>query len=102
MMAARDGRSARALAALALAPSLLALPAFAQTSGGRATAGEPHVVRLIDEGAKCDGVTDDTAAIAAWLAAATPHVVLRAPAGVCVFTSALAAPAGGLGAVAIT
>ena len=97
MMAEGHGRSALVTAALALALSLVALRTLAQTT----TAIEPHVVRLIDQGAKCDGVTDDTAAIAAWLAAARPYVVLKAPAGVCVFASALAAPSGGLSAVAI-
>ncbi|MFT8678316.1 MAG: glycosyl hydrolase family 28-related protein [Gluconacetobacter sp.] len=57
-------------------------------------------ISLLSYGAKCDGTTDDTAAINAWLANATDagngppaNVELVAPAGICVFTSTLHNPA---------
>lgn len=40
-------------------------------------------------GAKCDGTTDDTIALNAWLATFRTGVSLALPAGTCVFTSAL-------------
>ena len=46
-----------------------------------------------DFGAKCDGVTDDTAAIQNWLNKAASGVRLVSPAGTCIFSSALTIPA---------
>ena len=46
-----------------------------------------------DFGAACDGVTDDTAALTAWLAKAASNVHLVAPAGTCAFATPLAATA---------
>ncbi len=43
-------------------------------------------------GAKCDGVTDDTAAMQNWLNKAAPNVNLVAPAGTCLFSTILTAP----------
>ena len=48
-----------------------------------------------DFGAACDGSTDDTVAIQAWLNKAAPGVTLVAPGGTCVFKSALTMPASG-------
>jgi hypothetical protein len=90
------------LAAAALFLPLLAFSARAQIVAGRgAGTADLHVIKLTDQGAKCDGETDDSAAITAWLALAKPHVVLQAPAGVCIFRSALAVPAGGMNNVKI-
>lgn len=71
----------------------LTLPAIPSMGGA--------VVSLSQKGAKCDGTTDDTAAIQAWLNAAAAGVMLVAPAGNCVFKSALTVPAGGLSNVSI-
>lgn len=51
-------------------------------------------ISLVSLGAKCDGSTDDTAAIQAWLNLAAPYVRLTAPAGQCKFTAPLATPSG--------
>lgn len=59
------------------------------------------VVNLKDMGAKCDGTTDDTTAIQAWLNKAAPNVELLAPAGTCVFTAAVSTPSGGINDVAL-
>ena len=69
-------------------PSLLVLPGFDQNG---AIFNAP--ISLLAFGAKCDGVTDDSAAIQAWLNYGTSHANSRivAPAGTCVFTSALTA-----------
>ena len=53
-------------------------------------------------GALCDGSTDDTAALQAWLAKAATGVHLSLPAGTCVFKSPLSAPSGGVTGVSIT
>jgi hypothetical protein len=46
---------------------------------------------LTDYGAKCDGTTDDTTAINAWLASLSSGVTGYAPMGTCIFTAALTA-----------
>ncbi len=60
-----------------------------------------EVKDLLDYGAKCDGSTDDTAAIQAWLNKAAANVALIAPAGVCNFSAALTVPSGGINQVGI-
>ena len=58
----------------------------------RATDGGTTFNLKSDFGAKCDGTTDDTAAIQAWLAKAAPGVQLVAPAGTCLFSTPVSAP----------
>ena len=53
-------------------------------------------------GAKCDGTTDDSVAMAAWLAKAAAGVHLALPGGTCVFKSPLVAPTGGVNGASIT
>ena len=61
-----------------------------------------------DFSAACDGSTDDTAAIRAWLNKAAAGVMLTAPAGTCLFSSPVSTPGGtgysikGAGQVATT
>lgn len=65
--------------------------------GGTATGTNINrVISLLSYGAKCDGQTDDTAAIKSWLANATgtAHISLSAPSGTCIFTSPLSNPTG--------
>lgn len=74
-------------------------------TGGTATGMNVNrVISLLSYGAKCDGVTDDTAAISAWLANATgdASVALVAPPGTCVFTSTLSNPAGRSASVSLS
>jgi hypothetical protein len=70
--------------------------------GGGWAQSSPGTSYLTSFGAKCDGNSNDTAAIANWLASAVTHHQLIAPPGVCIFRSALATPAGGLSQVAVT
>lgn len=77
----------------------LLIPVLCIRCGDVALAGE--VVQLSSFGAKCDGNTDDTAAIRKWLKAAAPFTQLVAPPGVCVFKTALTVPGGGLTNVSI-
>jgi hypothetical protein len=51
--------------------------------------------------AQCDGKTDDTAALQAWLDKIADDRVLRLPAGTCVFKSTLTTPPGTFGNVTI-
>ena len=51
--------------------------------------------------ARCDGVTDDTAALQAWLDRIANGRVLRLPAGTCVFRSTLHSPPGSFANVTI-
>lgn len=60
-----------------------------------------QVVNLKDEGALCNGSADDAIAIQAWLNKAASNIALYAPAGHCVYKTALTMPSGGLSDVAI-
>ena len=59
------------------------------TLANRATDGGVTFNLKEDFGAKCDGSTDDTTAIQAWLNKAAANVRLIGPAGICDFSSAL-------------
>lgn len=105
------------LALVLVAASLHAKPAAAQfnvscqqlpalTGAVTSTAGSCnttilHTVNLTSMGAKCDGETDDTTAIQAWFNSAANNTALVAPAGICLFSSALTVPTNGVTSLTI-
>ena len=67
-------------------------PSVAVTPLGSLSFTPTKILNPVDFGAKCDGATDDTAAIKVWLNKVGPGVELRAPAGICQFSDPLYQP----------